>query len=835
MSQTQEITFGVQGMTCANCSARVERTLGRTEGVGTAAVNLATERASVAYDPTLVRLDDLLERVRAVGYAPQEQTLSLEVEGMTSANGTSRAEATLRELPGVLEADANLATDTVRVRWLPDATPYPELVRALRGAGFVVRSDETARDEDAVRASQHDREGAALRRDVTLAAAFTVPLMLVSMGPMLVPGGEAWMMETVGRTPMWLLQLALTLPVMLGPARRFYRPGWAALRHGSPDMNSLVMIGASAAFGYSLVATFLPGVLPAGTVHVYYEASAAIVTLILVGRLLEHRSKGRASDAIRRLLTLQADTARVVRDGDEAEVPVADVVPGDLIAVRPGERIPVDGTVAGGSSWVDESMLTGEPDPVAKGEGDAVTGGTVNKTGAFRFRAERVGADTALARIVKMVEEAQAGKAPIQALADRVVAVFVPAVLLIAAVTFATWMLVGPEPRLTFALVAATAVLLIACPCAMGLATPVSIMVGSGRGAEMGVLFRKGEAIQTLQRSDVIALDKTGTLTEGRPALTALEPAGAWTRAGLLPLVAAAEASSEHPIAEAIVRTAREDHPDLPRAEAFEAVPGRGVRATVEGHAVLVGSGRWLREEGLDLGDAEARAQALAEDGRTPLFAAVDGALAGLLAVSDPIKAGTPEAIRSLHERGLRVAMVTGDDRRTAQAIARRLGIDEVEAEVLPDGKVAAVERLREGGRRVAFVGDGINDAPALAAADVGVAIGTGTDVAIEAGDVVLMSGDLRGVANALELSRRTLNNIKQNLVWAFGYNTLLIPVAAGALYPLLGMLLSPILAAGAMGLSSVFVLANALRLRQVAPVLGERTAGTPTAVPSTA
>jgi Cu+-exporting ATPase len=834
-ASTETITFGVQGMTCANCSARVERTLAKTAGVGTANVNLATERASVAYDPSLTSLDALLKRVRDVGYAPQEQTIDLEVAGLTASAGTDRLERTLRGLPGVLEADANPATERVRVRWLPDATPYAELVGALRTAGYEVREDGAAHGEDAARRDRHDREGQALRRDVTLAAAFTIPLMLLSMGPMLIPGAEMALMERIGRLPLWLAQLALALPVMLGPARRFYRPGWAALRHGSPDMNSLVMIGASAAFGYSLVATFLPSILPAGTVHVYYEASAAIVTLILVGRWLEHRSKGRASDAIRRLLTLQADVARVVRDGEEREVAVAEVVPGDLIAVRPGERIPVDGAVASGSSWVDESMLTGEPAPVAKGEGDTVTGGTVNKTGAFRFRAERVGADTALARIVRMVEEAQAGKAPIQALADRVVAVFVPVVLAVAAITFVTWMAVGPDPRLNFALVAATAVLLIACPCAMGLATPVSIMVGSGRGAEMGVLFRKGEAIQTLQRTEIVALDKTGTLTEGRPALTDLEPVGPWTRDALLKMVAAAEASSEHPIAEAIVRTAREDRAELPRAESFEAFPGKGVAARVDGREVRVGSGRWLRELGIELGDRVARAEALADDGRTPLFAAVDGRLAGLLAVSDPIKPGTPEAIRALHERGLRVAMITGDDRRTAQAIARRLGIDEVEAEVLPDGKVEAVERLREGGRRVAFVGDGINDAPALAAADVGVAIGTGTDVAIEAGDVVLMSGDLRGVANALELSRRTMTNIKQNLFWAFAYNTLLIPVAAGVLYPWLGVLLSPILAAAAMGLSDVFVLGNALRLRKVAPVLADVAApsGSPVASPA--
>ena len=818
------LTFGVQGMTCANCSARVERTLAKTAGVGSANVNLATERASIVFDPNVVDLDQVLRRVRDVGYAPQEQTIDLHLPGLAASAGGERLERTLRALPGVLEADANPATEQVRVRWLPDATPYPRLLATLRAAGYQVRDDSEAEGEDARRRDRHDSEGAALRRDVILASAFTIPLMLLSMGPMAIPGAEAALMARFGHLTLWLVQLALALPVMIGPARRFYRPGWAALRHGSPDMNSLVMIGASAAFGYSLVATFVPAILPAGTVHVYYEAAAAIVTLILVGRWLEHRSKGRASDAIRRLLTLQADTARVVRDGSEVDLPTAEVVPGDLIAVRPGERIPVDGAVASGSSWVDESMLTGEPAPVAKREGDTVTGGTVNRTGAFRFRAQRVGADTALARIVRMVEEAQAGKAPIQALADRVVAVFVPVVLAIAAVTFATWMLVGPEPRLNYALVAATAVLLIACPCAMGLATPVSIMVGSGRGAEMGVLFRRGEAIQTLQRSEVIALDKTGTLTEGRPALTDLEPHGDWTRATLLPLIAGAEAQSEHPIADAIVKSAREELEQFPRAETFEAFPGRGVIARVDGREVQVGTGRWLEERGIELGSARQRADTLADDGRTPLFVAIDGVMAGLAAVSDPVKPGTPEAIRALHARGLRVAMITGDQRRTAEAIGRRLGIDEVIAEVLPDGKVAAIERLRQGergrSRRVAFVGDGINDAPALAAADVGVAIGTGTHIAIEAGDVVLMSGDLRAVVNALELSRRTMNNIGQNLFWAFGYNTLLIPVAAGVLYPWLGVLLSPILAAAAMGLSDVFVLGNALRLKRVEPVL---------------
>ena len=816
MSETHTLQFGVQGMTCANCSARVERTLAKTDGVNDAAVNLATERASVTFDPTLTDLDTLLQRVQDAGYTPERQTLDLDVRGMTCANCVARVERTLKRLPGVLDATANLATERVHLEWLPGSTPYTDLVGALKSAGYDVAEDASGQSADDARRNHHEQEGARLRRDVTIGAAFTIPLLLIAMGPMMIPGGDMFVMERVGRFPFWLLQLALTLPVMLGPGRHFFRPGIAALRHGSPDMNSLVTIGASAAFGYSLVATFLPGILPEGTVHVYYEASAAIITLILVGRWMEHRSKGRASDAIRTLLDLQPDTARIVQDGEEREVPSANVVPGDHVLVRPGERIPVDGTILRGSSWVDVSMLTGEPEPVAVREGDTVTGGTINTTGAFTFRADRVGADTALARIVKMVEDAQADKPPIQALADRVVAVFVPIVLAIAAVTFVTWMLVGPDPRLNFALVAMTAVLLIACPCAMGLATPISIMVGSGRGAELGVLYRRGDAIQTLAQANVIALDKTGTLTEGAPALTHLETAGDWTEATLLPLLAAAEQTSEHPIAHAIRKAAAEQGTAEMRVEAFEAVPGNGVRATVDGHAVLVGTARWLDGEGIDVNALTPRADTLADEGHTTLFLAVDGALAGLAAVADPIKRGSAAAVEALKAQGRHVVMISGDTERTARAVARQLGIDEVHAGVLPGGKVDVVERLQANGSRVAFVGDGVNDAPALATANVGVAIGTGTDVAIEAGDVVLMSGDLRGVVNAITVSRRTLNNIRQNLFWAFAYNTVLIPVAAGVLYPWLGVLLSPMLAAAAMGLSDVFVVGNALRLRRV-------------------
>jgi Cu+-exporting ATPase len=816
----QTVTFGVRGMTCANCSARVERTLGKTGGVAEANVNLATERASVTFDPNLTDLKTMLARVEKAGYHADEQTIELTVDGLTGRNGTARAEEALKALPGVLQAVAHPATGTVRVRWLPGVHTTSDLVAALGAQGLTAEAPQDRDDGSSRRQAAYERELTALRRDVWTAAGFTIPLLLIAMVPMLIPGAKPAIVDLIGRTPYWLAQLALTLPVMIGPARRFYRPGWQALRHGSPDMNSLVMIGASAAFGYSLVATFTPGVLPEGTVHVYYEASASIVTLILLGRLLEHRSKGRASDAIRQLLSLQADVAHVVVDGRAVDTPASEVQPGDVLEVRPGERLPVDGTVVTGGSWVDESMLTGEPEPVAKAEGDEVTGGTLNTTGSLRMRADRVGADTALSRIVRMVEDAQASKVPIQALADRVVGIFVPAVLVVASLTFAAWLVWGPDPTLTRALVATTSVLLIACPCAMGLATPISIMVGSGRAAELGVLFRRGEALQTLQAVSTVAIDKTGTLTEGKPSLTNVEAVGPENGNDLLPLVASVEAKSEHPVAQAIVRSVLESHPDLVEAEGFEALAGRGAQGHVDGRLVQVGSLRWLKELGMDVGENESRAAEWAADGKTPLGAAVDGRLALLLAVADPVKLGSAEAVKSMQTQGLKVVMVTGDDRGTAEAIARRLGIDEVVAEVLPAGKVEAVENLMADGGKVAFVGDGINDAPALATSDVGVAIGTGTDVAIEAGDVVLMQGDLRTVATAMKVSRRTLNNVKQNLVWAFGYNVLLIPVAAGALFPLLGVLLSPILAAAAMGLSSVMVVSNALRLKRVSPAV---------------
>ena len=812
-------TLAVEGMTCAACSGRVEKALNAVPGVTEATVNLATERATVRFDAAETTPLALAEAVQRAGYDVRTEEVSFAVGGMTCAACVGRVEKALTGADGVVEASVNLATERARVRYAA-GTDVEALYEAVRRTGYdVVEASGGATAEDAEReARELDRQR--LRRRLLWAAGLSLPLFLMEMVPMAVPGGMAFVDGLVPMQTRWLVAFALATAVQFGPGWRFYRAGWAAARHGSPDMNTLVALGTTAAYGYSVVATFLPGVLPAGAVHVYYEASATIITLILLGKWFEARAKGQTSDAVRALLGLRAETARVVRDGVEAEVPIEDVAVGDVVRVRPGEKVPVDGVVAEGTSYVDESMVTGEPVPVEKSEGGAVVGGTVNQAGALLVETTHVGADTVLAQIVQLVEEAQASRPAIQALAGRVVAVFVPVVLVVAAVVFGVWLAVGPSPALTYALVAAVSVLIIACPCAMGLATPVSVMVGTGKAAELGVLFRKGEALQTLSEADVVALDKTGTLTEGRPTLTdvALTDAASGTEDYVVRLVAAVEVSSEHPVADAIVRAADERGLDLPTATDFEAVPGFGVRGVVEGRRVEVGADRFMEQIGLDVSPLADAAGALAAEGKTPLYAAIDGQLVAALAVADPVKATTPAAIEALHRAGLRVAMITGDNRATAQAIARRLGIDEVLAEVLPADKAQAVTDLQGEGRRVAFVGDGINDAPALAQADVGVAIGTGTDVAIEAADVVLMRGDLTALVEARALSAATLRNVKQNLFWAFAYNVVLIPVAAGALYPVFGVLLSPVLGAAAMGLSSVFVLTNALRLRRFEP-----------------
>ncbi len=803
------IRLPIEGMTCASCVARVEKALEKVEGVDAVSVNLTTERAEVqTHGP--VNVSALVEAVEAAGYSVPASSIDLAVEGMTCASCVGRVERALRAVPGVTEASVNLATERASVR----GTASPQaLVTAVAAAGYGARP-VTTHAIDGERAQRKEVERRALKRDLTVAGLLTLPVFLLEMGAHVIPGMHGLIERTIGMQWNWYLQFALTTAVLAGPGFRFLEVGLPALARLAPDMNSLVAVGTLAAYAFSLVATFAPALLPAGTVHVYYEAAAVIVTLILLGRFLEARAKGRTSQAITRLITLQPKTARVRRNSVSIEMPIADVIAGDVVEVRPGERIPVDGEVLDGASYVDESMITGEPIPVAKASGSTLVGGTVNQQGALAFRATAVGDATMLSQIIRMVEQAQGSKLPIQALVDQVTMWFVPAVMAVATLTFLAWLAWGPSPALTFALVNAVAVLIIACPCAMGLATPTSIMVGTGRGAELGILFRKGEALQRLERVAVIAVDKTGTLTEGRPALTDLQVADGFDRVRVLGLIAAAEDKSEHPIARAIVAAAAAESIALPAVTSFESLTGYGITAQVDGVRVDIGADRHMRRLDVDVAPVAAAAEQMASLGRSPIYAAIDGRLAAALAVADPIKATTPAAIATLHDLGLTVAMVTGDNRRTAEAIARQLRIDHVVAEVLPDGKVAAVQALRTAHGVLAFVGDGLNDAPALAAADVGLAVGTGTDVAIESADVVLMSGSLNGVATAIALSRATMGNIRQNLFWAFAYNTALIPVAAGALYPGWGILLSPMFAAGAMAMSSVFVLGNALRLR---------------------
>jgi Au+-exporting ATPase len=802
-------------MSCASCVGQVEQALLKVPGVENVSVNLATEKATVqGMDLDRKALAKALE---SAGYAvPSQSPILLAIDGMNCASCVGAVERALRQVPGVAEASVNLATERATITGSADMRG---LAAAVAAAGYEVRHIENAETSVEVGARRKDEERRELRRDLTLAALLTLPVFILEMGSHLVPAIHGLIVNSIGMRSSWYIQCALTTLVLVVPGIRFYRKGFPALFRGAPDMNSLVALGTIAAYGYSLVATFAPALLPEGTVNVYYEAAAVIVTLILLGRYLEARAKGRTSEAIKRLVGFQARTARVRRGGATVELPIAEVAAGDVIDMRPGERIPVDGEIVEGESYVDESMITGEPIPVVKSPGSAVTGGTVNQKGAFAFRATAVGSRTVLAQIIRMVEEAQGTKLPIQALVDRITMWFVPAVMAVAALTFAVWLVFGPSPALTFALVNAVAVLIIACPCAMGLATPTSIMVGTGRGAEMGALFRKGEALQSLKDVKVVTFDKTGTLTEGKPTLTDFETADGFDRSTVLGLVAAVESRSEHPIAGAIVDAARAQDIALPEIVSFESVTGLGVRAVSDGVRIEVGADRFMADIGVDVSGFRAKADRLAIEGKTPLYAALGGKPAAVIAVADPIKPATPNAIAALHRLGLKVAMVTGDNAHTAEAIADRLGIDDVVSQVLPDGKVEAIRRLKREHGAVAFVGDGINDAPALAEADVGLAIGTGTDIAIEAADVVLMSGSLQAIPNAIALSKATIGNIRQNLFWAFAYNTALIPVAAGILYPAFGILLSPVLAAGAMALSSVFVLANALRLRRFTAV----------------
>jgi P-type Cu+ transporter len=748
--------------------------------------------------------------------------ITIPVVGMTCASCVGRVERAVEKVPGVLDVTVNLGTEKSTVEYLAGEVDVGTLERAIEGAGYgVVREEETS-VEDA-----HEREYRKLEGNFLLAVALTALILIGSLPQML---GLA---VPVSMTLLNFGLLALATPVQFWAGWRFYEGAWAALRHGQANMNTLVALGTSAAYLYSAVATLAPGLL-AGRADVYFDTSSLIITLVLLGRLLEARTKGRTNEAIKKLAWLQARTARVVRGqgpGEDVDVPVEEVEVGDLLLVRPGEKVPVDGVVLAGESAVDESMITGESIPVSKREGDEVIGATVNKTGSFRFRATKVGSETALAQIIRMVEQAQGSKAPIQRLADRISAIFVPVVILIATMTFFVWLWLGPEPAFTHALLNFVAVLIIACPCAMGLATPTSIMVGTGKGAQRGILVKGGEALEEAHKLTTVVLDKTGTLTRGEPRLTDVIPLDGLSGDELLVVAAAAERRSEHPLGEAIVAGAMDRGLDVPEPETFDAPTGRGVRATVCGKTVLVGSRKLMDESGVPEDGLASRFEELTASGKTPMFVAVDGEVAGLVAVADVVREESKEAVDLLRRMGLEVVMLTGDNGRTAESVAGELGIERVLAEVVPEDKEKEIRKLQVEGKVVAMVGDGINDAPALASADVGVAIGTGTDVAMEAADLTLISGDVRGVARAIRLSKATMQNIKQNLFWAFAYNVALIPVAAGILYPLfaggtvpealrpfLGEygFLNPVLAAAAMALSSVTVVSNALRLRLV-------------------
>ena len=797
---TPPLHLRLEGMSCASCVGRAERALLSVPGVSEAHVNLSTQAADLhlSAPATIAQVVDALTRA---GYPPQLVDMTLSVEGMTCAACTGRVERVLRAQAGVVEAGANLALRQAQVRVL-EGVQAADLAAAVTRAGFAAAPLAEAHPPSP------EAESRALWRDAALSGALTLPVFVTEMGGHLFPPFHHWLHGAVGMYPLWLMQFVLTTLVLAFPGRRFLAKGIPALLRAAPDMNSLVAVGTLAAWGWSVVVLFAPGLVPEASRAVYFEAAAVIVTLILLGRALEARARGQAGAAIARLVGMQPKTAWVEEGDGVTARPVADLTPGMIVHIRPGERVAVDAVVLEGTSSVDEAMLTGEPLPVVKAKGDPVTGGTVNGNGALRVQVTQVGAGTVLARITAMVAEAQGGKLPVQALVDRVTLWFVPVVMALSALTFVLWLAFGPG--LAQAVAAAVAVLIIACPCAMGLATPVSILVGTGRAAELGVLFRRGEAMQRLAEVTDVAFDKTGTLTTGHPVVVQV-----LGDADTLRLAAAVEASSEHPLAQAVLAEAARLGQAAPKAVGFAARPGYGATATVEGHVVAVGAARMFDAVPQDLAAAAERA---AGQGHSILYVARDAVVLGLITVADEVKPHAAQAVAALQKMGLRLRILSGDTALAAQAIGRDLGISEVTAGMLPDGKL---EAIRSGGESLAFVGDGINDAPALAAAGVGIAMGTGTDIAIEAGDVVLMTGDPLAVVDAIAIGRATLRNIRQNLVWAFGYNAALIPVAAGVLVPFGGPGLSPMLAAGAMALSSVFVLSNALRLRAFKGVRG--------------
>ena len=812
-------------MTCTTCASTIEKGLAETPGVEKANVSFASEKASVEYDPSMVNLAAIKNTISQLGYGIATKKSIFPVSGMTCASCVARVENALTSVPGVISANVNLASEKATVEYV-EGTDIAEMQQAVKEAGYGL-GPEAATIEDVTTAAQREIRG--LRNRFIFAFVFALVIMGLSMGP-----------EFPGKP--YLLWILAT-PVQFWTGRRFYQGAWGALKHKTADMNTLIAVGTSAAYLYSMAAVLAPSLLTTAEVELglYFDTSSMIIALILMGRFLEARAKGQTSEAIKKLIGLKPKTATIIRDGKEMEISVEEVQVRDMILVRPGERIPVDGILHQGYSSVDESMITGESIPVEKKVGDTVIGATINRMGSFQFEAIRVGKDTTLAQIIKLVEEAQGSKAPIQRMADVIASYFVPTVIGIAIVTFLIWFFLGPQPTLTYALLNFVAVLIIACPCALGLATPTAIIVGTGKGAENGVLIRSGETLERAHKIDAVLLDKTGTLTQGEPRITDIIATPLFTKDEILHMAASAEHGSEHPLAEAIVKAALEKNLELSEASDFNAMPGHGVEATVDGKKLLVGNFSLMKDRGIPPDGMVKEAERLWGQGKTVMFLGVDNQVAGIIALADTLKPNAMESIEALHRLGLETVMITGDNRRTAEAIAHEAGIDRILAEVLPENKAQEVKRLQDEGKVVAMVGDGINDAPALAQADVGIAIGTGTDVAMETGDITLISGDLGGIVTAISLSKRTMRTIRQNLFWAFAYNVILIPVAAGVLYLAFGHngvpsglrfifgnygFLNPMLAALAMAASSITVVSNSLRLRTFKPTRFEKLTG---------
>jgi len=804
------IDLPILGMRCAACASTVEKGLSGLEGVDKANVNLATNQATVLYNPQFLNPDDFIASVKKSGYDVGTSSVEIPIQGIQCASCVQSIEKSLLQQKGVVKAAVNLATGKAKVDYISNEISLSEIRKVIEDTGYRVLEIPLEDDMEDATSAAREREYRNLRNKFLIGLALAVLIFLGSM-PHLFPWIPGFLQN-------YYVLWVLATPVQFWIGGQFYKGAWGAFRHRNADMNTLIAVGTSAAYLYSVVATLFPSFFESGGVlpQVYFDTSAMIIILILFGRLLEARAKGRTSDSIKKLIGLQPKTARVFRNDQELDIPVKDVVVGDVILVRPGEKIPVDGTVLKGESSVDESMISGESLPVKKRKDDPVIGATLNKTGSFRFRATKVGKDTVLAQIVQLVRDAQGSKAPIQRLADVIAGYFVPIVLSIAIITFVVWFDFGPKPALTFALLNFVAVMIIACPCALGLATPTAVMVGTGRGAESGVLIKGGESLETAHRLDTVVFDKTGTLTKGQPEVVAITAFNSFSEQEIVQRAASAERASEHPLGESIVAKAKEMDIPLFQPEGFKAVEGRGIEASVDGTDVLIGNDDFMQERGVSVADAREQVARFASQAQTPVFVALDKTLAGLLAIADPLKDESIHAVEKLKKMGLEVIMLTGDNQKTAEAVAGKAGITRVISEVLPKDKVEVIKRLQDEKKRVGMVGDGINDSPALAQADVGIALGSGTDVAMEASDITLIKDDLNGVVAAIDLSKKTIKVIKQNLFWAFVYNTAGIPIAAGILYPFFGILLSPIIASAAMAFSSVSVVSNSLRLKRI-------------------